>query len=323
MGKNKQRIYWTSNSTNATNLALALSTALSKKYLYTGGFYSGNVNFGPFQLTGSTNMYQGFVTKQDKITGEYVWAIPYNVIDNYGIFSIVYASGALYVSGITGINVFVSKISKKGEVLWTKTSTGATTSQSYNMVISDKGEIIISFVYTGPVVFEGIALDPLDTGTIGLVALDQNGNVLWAQSLSIIDGPYDEDIYNISIAINGRNLYIAGSATYNAPNVPPDSITVGLFNLDTFDVIWSSNVNMPDVVADVSPHIKFYCNKLYLTAVFDQPILFVNPDNTVQFKLHNNNSPYPSIFIATLDKNGYWLKVNKAQSSKIIKLLEI
>ena len=175
---------------------------LSGNVFLTGDF-TGTAQFGSISLT-SAGDKDGFLAKFNGSTGEILWA---RQIGGSGKDHIstpaVDPSGNVVVTGGLGIvapnnlmeapELFVTKMSTDGELIWTRTVSGEMAASMSVGAIDSQGSIYTGGRFQGTANFttgsiSSSAYLPNPNGMLasdGLISkLDQNGNWLWARSLA-------------------------------------------------------------------------------------------------------------------------------------------
>ena len=222
--------------------------------IYTGGSFSGTVDFDPgagtFNLTVANNLDGVFVNKLDA-TGNFIWAkqmaTATRSYDDESISIAVDGSGNVYTGsffedtpdfdpGLGTFNltaagmedIFISKLDAAGNFLWAKSIGGAFGDQVQSVAVDGSGN-----VYTTGYFEEGtIDFDP-GPGTFNLTTagdrdifiskLNTSGNFVWAKQMG---GALSDEGY--SVVIDGAgNLYIGGLFNGTADFDPG----TGTFNL--------------------------------------------------------------------------------------------
>lgn len=214
--------------TGGTGDDLAASTTTDASgNSYQLGSFSGTIQCGGTTLSGTaaTNTYLEKFDSQ----GNVVWAIQSQAAatarasgDATGAFVVLDATGNVYVSGnyhgavsfgaITlnsqgsGINGFVVKYSPQGVPLWALSATGTGNTRAYSIALTSSGDIYWAGSYEATAAFGSTTLLSQGDSDIFLAKLNNNGNLLWAQSA----GGMLQD-YGSSIAVDATGgVYLDG-----------------------------------------------------------------------------------------------------------------
>lgn len=300
--------------------ARAIKTDLNGNFYLTGKFGS-NTSNNPLDFGGVILTNKGlFIVKFDS-NGNALWGVDEDsgYLGSYGSAISVDAKNNVYVTGgysssdmtlgahtITSTNsslpeIFVTKISSTGNVLWLKSAGGNNTDQGFGVTADTSGNVYVSgWALSGG----SIAFGDLTTSSGGFLAkYDSVGNELWVRSKQ-----YGYPLYNCVDA--SGNIYVAGHFTLS-------SITYGSFTLNNAgtgstddllfikynpagNVIWAKRAggtkteNINGISIDASKNI-------YLTGFFYSPTLTVG-DTTLTNKDSTGNSK--DVFIVKCDSLG-------------------
>ncbi len=194
---------------------------------YQIGSFAGTIQCGTTTLSGTapTNLYLEKFDSQ----GNVIWAVQSRAMataraigDATGTFVVLDAAGNIYVSGnyhgavsfgtITlnsqgsGVNGFVVKYSPQGVPLWASSATGSGNTRAYSIALTPSGELYWAGYYEASAAFGSNTLLSKGDSDVFLAKLDNNGNVLWAQSA----GGTLQD-YGSSVAVDAAGgVYLDG-----------------------------------------------------------------------------------------------------------------
>jgi hypothetical protein len=235
-------ILWARTATSnpaGVNKAYSLSAdAVGNVYL-TGAFTSPTISFGTNTLT-NFGFDCGFLTKYDQ-NGNDVWAIgtvgagsdearsvSTDTAGNIvlcGFHSSGLTSWGSYTMSYPSGNLFISKISPQGNVLWLQSSTGFGNTASIST--DDSLNIYLSGVYSSPPLSFGTYSVNNTNGNIFVFKFNSSGNALWAitsnntSTSNIL--PYTTSAYNNGVVIAGAMdsfgaPLIIGTNTLSSPS---------------------------------------------------------------------------------------------------------
>lgn len=249
----------------ATGFSTGRTIALDKTgNIYTTGWFGGQVDFdpGPADFTMDASGIRNFVLKLDpggnfvwakKMGGSFSWETSSMALDPSGNVLVTGTfestedfdpgSGVVNLVPVGGIDMFVSKLDKDGNLLWAK-QLGGTEWEGGNSIATDaNGNNYLTGWFGGTVDFDpgtGIQnLTSIDSRDIFISALDAGGNFLWAKQLG---GPGPRPITNtfplsgnsISLDASG-NIFTTGSFDFTV-DFDPNAGTFNLSSVGSTDV---------------------------------------------------------------------------------------
>ncbi|CAA6817179.1 MAG: Unknown protein [uncultured Aureispira sp.] len=185
--------------------------------IYTVGFFQGS-SFGPLNNLGSED---GFISKYNE-QGQLVWVKQLAGSSADRINGITIGSdNEIYIVGefrgtvrynsdslvsFDQLDVLVAKIDSAGHFQWATSATGWGYESAYDISLSPNGNLLVTGYYENNLDFGSFSLLANNLRDVFIMALDQQGNPLWLESLS---GPSVE--YGRSIATDtSNNIYLTG-----------------------------------------------------------------------------------------------------------------
>ncbi len=268
--------------------------------IYLMGNYEGSVDFDPgptvYSIT-SAGLLDQFICKLDT-SGQFIW-VKSLINDDFGVNMAMDVDdfGNLYIVGnfnnsvdfnpgqnvlnllSNGQNeIFICKLSKDGNFIWTKTIGGGKDNRSFDIVLDGLTNVYISGFFRDTVDFDpgqgSNVLVSLSGPSFYIVKLDSNGNFKWIED---IKGPINcRDIYLVVDAM--ENIIATGTfqgmVDFNlGPGVPP---YVSAGNLDVFvskydsegTVMWAGVIGGPNT--DISNAIACDQNgNIFITGLYN------------------------------------------------------
>ena len=229
-------------------------------YVYMTGSFRGTVDFDPG--AGTFNMSTSGLTDADifvwklDANGDFVWAKQLGgnggdegfviALDHSGNifitghFSGTFAdfdpgSGTFYLSSISSLDVFVTKLTKTGDLIWVKSWQGISTQFGYGLVLDSSGNVHVGGLANGTMDFDpGPAVFNLtaagsDDGFI--CVLDSSGSFIHAM---LFGGGQKDRIVSIALD-DDRSLYSTGSFMGSA-DFDPGPGTYNLTSNGSWDI---------------------------------------------------------------------------------------
>jgi hypothetical protein len=201
--------------------------------IFTAGMFSGTVDFDPGPGTTSLTSVEygdGCIIKMDA-SGNFLWVYQIGGLGNENINSITTdANGDVYVTGQTGANILIYKLSASGALLWSMVfgSTGGS-DEGRGIEVDDIGNVFVVGDFMGTVDFDqgaGVAnLISAGSSDVFIAKYDASGNYIWAKRI----GGTDQD-FGKSIALDANfNVYTTGYWSWAADFDPG----VGVYNMTT------------------------------------------------------------------------------------------
>jgi Secretion system C-terminal sorting domain len=224
-------LLWARGASDTDGFNQANGVAVDKdNNVYVVGFYAtSTITFGTTTLTNTNSGTEDiFIVKYDG-TGNVLWAKNEGGTGNERATSIAPdASGNMFVTGYYGSaiitfgtttfalytpsqdNMFLTKYTPNGNVIWAKTSTPTplVTIDQSNAVATDRfGNVFVTGWFNCPIlIFDGDTITNTGSYNAFLVKYDANGNIKWARSGG---GTGFDYAYSVSPDQAG-NVYIAG-----------------------------------------------------------------------------------------------------------------
>lgn len=241
---------------NGANSGVGGMAIDSSDNVYINGFYQGDILFdgpGGVHSSPATNP-TGFLTKYSS-DGSYQWtktddtsvagsnsypnAIAIDKLGNiytsggYGGTDTFDGPGGATTLSTSAVRAsFLTKYSRDGSYLWTKTDTPGDNTQYYyasNIVIDSSNNVYMAGSYVGTDTFDGHQISAQGTYASYVVKYDNNGNYLSvftdaptagsSSYLSTMAIDKDDNLY-IGGSYNGDNIFDGPGGTHNAPNSP-------------------------------------------------------------------------------------------------------
>ena len=308
----------------------------NKNYLIITGYFSGTADFDPsastFNLISGSNYQDIFIWKLSN-NGDFIWAKSLKTIS--GVNSINEAKGLtidnlenIYITGRfynqvdfnpdIGINIltdsgfsdaYVLKLNSNGNFIWVKQFEGPSNSRGEDVKVDLAGNVYVTGYHYGTTDLDPgpsqLLTGPNGTnfGDIFLMKLDQDGNLLWANSYN--------DGWGVEIQFDSlNNVYLTGFIK-NITDFDPSSNNYILNNTGTDEVfILKINPNNQFISAkkfngsggsdNNQPHDMFISNdKIYVTGQFQGSTNF---GNTSSPNIVSSNG-FNEAFLLILDLN--------------------
>lgn len=185
--------------------------------VYTVGYFQG-ASFGTLNAVGSED---GFISKYNE-QGQLIWVKQLAGSSSDRINGITIGSdNEIYIVGefrgrfryntdslvsFDQLDVLVAKIDSSGNFQWATSASGWGYESAYDISLSSNGNILVTGYYENNLEFGPFSLVANNLRDIFIMAIDQQGNPLWLESLS---GPGVE--YGRSIATDtSNNIYLTG-----------------------------------------------------------------------------------------------------------------
>ncbi len=315
-----------------------------------GGYFRGKVNFNdsvaPKFLT-SKGSEDIFINKYNA-SGQLIWALGFGgkgpdrcnnaVIDKDGNIYLVgnFRDTVDFNSNSNprvsaGFNdVFITKISAQGQLLWSRQFGGPLDEMGRSITITNDDQVIITGTFQGTAVFAETnnVLTALKNADIFIANYNSNGELMWAKQV----GGLAEDIaYSVSVGKNNQ-IYITG--TFNSDvdfdpgvgvfrllqqGVWPNMFVLGL-NV-TGDFQWVKSIVGDNLIIPYNLKVD-QLGELVITGTFRSTVDF-DPD--VNQKLLTTSSQYGDAFVLKLYQTGEfkWVKQLGGELNEIGLGLEI
>jgi len=291
---------------------------------YVMGTYLGSVMFGDIKLTSWGP--QVFVAKLSS-SGVWLWATSTTgegnpqeyggiAVDIYmnvyitGVFSQTMTFGNIIIDGYQG-NVFVAKLDRNGNWRWAVSAGREESSLGWaigmDITVDYLGNAYITGWFFGKITFGKMTLDnPDEQGILGsgeeLFIAKVNSRGVWRWATSTTNSS-SEDSWGFGIAVDvGRNVYVTGffegTLSFNTINlISKEGDDVFVVKLNPRGIYqWAKsaggleNDQGASIVVDRTRNI-------YITGAFSDSATFGNTTLT---------SPFYTVFVAKLDRNGAW-----------------
>ncbi|MBL7915632.1 MAG: T9SS type A sorting domain-containing protein [Bacteroidia bacterium] len=173
--------------------ARAIDVDINGNSVVVGVFKSPMLNFGSLQVANPapSTLNQYFIVRYDP-SGNAIWgAADGAAMGDFGNAAAIDNSGNSYIAGAivpnSDLQLFVSKYSNTGTLLWTQVATGTGSNRAYGMDIDHLGNVIVTGEFRGTTCTIG-GQTLTNSGPSGLnqdlllVKFDASGNVVWAKS---------------------------------------------------------------------------------------------------------------------------------------------
>lgn len=223
--------------------------------------------------------------------------------------------GTFNLTPVGGTNVFVTKFSSAGALLWAKNFSGGNFDSRCQIAIDTAGNVLVTGGFSGAADFNPRAgaypLASAGGDDIFISKLDSAGNLIWARSLG---GPKDD--YGLGIAVDsGGNVYTTGSFQDTADFDPGN---------DTFNLTSSYGSQYADIfisklnaagnfvwAKQMGGYLDDYGNSIaigsdgsvYTTGSFQYTADF-NPGPDEYYLTCEGNYNYADVFVSKLDSEG-------------------
>ena len=228
--------------------SFGITTDFKGNVYLTGFFTSPSIAFGLITLTNNGG-YDNFTVKFDP-SGNTIWAKKFGGSNDeigYGIATDsaenVFITGSfnsptIFFGSSTLLNpnstsdVFIAKYDSLGNEIWAKSAGGIDNDASQSIAVNSLGEIgVTGYFSSSSIVFGSITLynSIPGYGEIFIVKYDNNGNTLWAKSVSKFAGGLGEDKGKGICFNNNGDIWITGS--FYSPSISFD--TLALNNSDS------------------------------------------------------------------------------------------
>lgn len=328
--------HWAANEVTPPtgfNAGKSVCTDTEGNVIVSGYFRSTSVTFGSITLTNvdpSGNTEDAFTVKYDP-GGNVLWAKSAGGTGREWINSVCAdADGNIFITGwfegpsfiidadtlVTSgwADVFIAKYDPNGNVLWSRSATGAGYEESFGICTDADGNTYITGNFVSSTIAFGshilVNSAPPMTCDLFVVKFDTAGNVLWARRG---DGPGDNLSQSIS-ADSWGNVFIAGGyygtmafgsslLLYNN-NQSVYSPNAFIAKYDTNgNILWAKSAGQPDY-ADQSYSVSTDgSGSAYITGFFYTPSISFD-------SVSLSNAGYADIFIAKYDSIGnvVWAK---------------
>ncbi|WP_437724161.1 SBBP repeat-containing protein [Sorangium sp. So ce861] len=161
------------------------------------GYSWGTASFGEAVIT-ATELFDAFVAKLDKATGEPKWAKIFGDSGNQVFKSVaVDHQGNIFVAGDTGgpprlggsslhyaggIDVIVGAFDPDGKHLWSHSYGDAGDQLASAVAVDEAGNVLVSGSFASSIDFKGPLLEPRGEDDAFLAKLDRTGETVWAKS---------------------------------------------------------------------------------------------------------------------------------------------
>ena len=276
--------------------------------IYTVGFFQGS-SFGPLSAVG---LEEGFISKYNA-QGQLIWVKQLAGSSTNRINGIAIGSDdEIYIVGefrgtfryntdslvsFNQLDVLVAKVDSSGHFEWAASATGWGYESAYDISLSPNGNVLVTGYYENDLNFGSLNLFANNLRDIFIMAIDQQGNPLWLESLS---GPGVE--YTRSIATDtSNNIYLTG--VFRDYLYPNGGILSGFGDYDAFLAKYDPTGQLLWIKALGGPYAdEGYCvnvdqkQDIVLVGWYDQSILINN--------VLLNGSKEEDCFVAKFSPNG-------------------
>ncbi|MBK7969556.1 MAG: SBBP repeat-containing protein [Bacteroidetes bacterium] len=231
--------------------ARAIDVDINGNSVVVGVFKSPLLNFGSLQVANPapSTLNQYFIVRYDP-SGNAIWgAADGAALGDFGNAAAIDNSGNSYIAGAispnSGLQLFVSKYSNTGTLLWTQLATGNGSNRAYGMDVDQLGNVIVTGEFRGTnFTIGGQTLT--NSGPSGLnqdlllVKFDASGNVVWAKS----EGEnLSGDIGKAVEVDQFGNIYVSGEFSASTFNFGP-SVLLNNGVSDMFIACYSASGNV-------------------------------------------------------------------------------
>lgn len=215
--------------------------------IFIAGYFDSTIAFDSTRLisSGGTDI---FIAKYDA-DGVLLWAKQvggqnddYSSAISTDIAGNCYITGFFFIQGISSTfgnttiteagdaDMFVSKFSAGGNLLWVRNAGGRNDDGSYGIASDISGNSYITGYFSGIAYFGTTKISSIGYTDIFIAKYDAAGNLVWVKTGG---GPYQDMAYGISTDITG-NCYVTGFFTGNANFSGTTLWSSGYFDTDVF-----------------------------------------------------------------------------------------
>lgn len=193
------------------------------KYLYLAGHYKDISEFGDTTLYASSGSPHIFISKYDT-SGSLIWIRSAGNIDDMRgnkvndiaidrnkdiIITGAFTEESIFsndtLTPVGNYDIFLTKYSNTGELLWIKQAGGIYMDEGYSVAIDEKNNIYAAGCFQDNAIFPDTVLPGGARNDIFIAKFNESGDMVW---LNKIDGPHT-DVVN-SIAYSNNNIYMTG-----------------------------------------------------------------------------------------------------------------
>lgn len=217
--------------------------------VFVTGYFDSIVAFDSIRLmsAGGTDV---FVAKYD-IDGVLLWAKQvggqnddYATSISTDITGNCYISGFFFIQGTTSTfgsttitqagdaDMFISKLSAAGNLLWVRNGGGKNEDASYAIATDVSGNSYVTGYFSGNAVFSNVKVSSVGYSDIFVAKYDAAGNLVWIRTSG---GAYQDEAYGICTDVAG-NCYVTGYFTGNASVNGVLVASAGYFDTDVLVV---------------------------------------------------------------------------------------
>ena len=215
--------------------------------IFITGYFDSTIAFDSTRLVsaGGTDV---FIAKYDA-DGVLLWAkqvggqnddytsgISTDITGNCYVSGFFYIQGNVTTFGSTTISqagdadIFISKFSAAGNLLWVRNGGGRSDDASYSIATDVAGNSYVAGYFSGTATFGNIKVTSNGYSDVFIAKYDAAGNLVWVKTGG---GSYQDEAYAVSTDVSG-NCYITGYFTGNAVFSGTSLASAGYFDSDVF-----------------------------------------------------------------------------------------
>lgn len=267
--------------------------------IFITGFFDSTIAFDSTHLisAGGTDV---FVAKYD-MDGVLIWAkqvggqnddyasgISTDITGNCYITGFFFIQGAVSTFGTTTItqtgdaDMFISKFSAAGNMLWVRNGGGRDEDASFGITTDVGGNSYVTGYFSGTALFGSNKVTSKGYSDMFVAKYDAAGNIIWLRTGG---GSYQDEAYAITTDVSG-NCYVTGHFTGNSTFNTQTLSSAGYFDTDVFllkynpsgVLIWAKNsggtANDMGYGIDVSNNGQIFVAGIFKgTTIFGEHIL--------------------------------------------------
>ena len=215
--------------------------------IFVTGYFDSTIAFDSTQLVsaGGTDVFiakydaDGVLLWAHQVGGQnddYVSAISTDITGNCYVTGFFFIQGTITTFGSTTItqagdaDMFVSKFSAAGKLLWVRNGGGKSEDASFGIATDVSGNSYVCGYFSGTALFGTSKVTSLGYSDIFVTKYDAAGNLVWIRTGG---GSYQDEAYAISTDVSG-NCYVTGYFTGNAVFGGTMLASAGYFDTDVF-----------------------------------------------------------------------------------------